>query len=287
MANENLLSKLIQTGRIFFAIGIIAYGVQQLVIRDFRPEILPPFPAWAHEHFIFPLITGIALILAGIIISGLFKVGNNLDKKVCLWLGTYFLALIILCQIPYCLFLNPMGPMHLSTWVPSLKGLAYSGGAFVIAGSIGNFVVVNNKPNSILEKLIPAGRIFFAIMLILYGSCHFIYTGFVSQMVPQWFGLPVFWTYFAGTALMGAGICILFRIFIKTIATLLSIMIFIWFIVLHVPGAITHPYLAHGNEIVSAFDALLFSGVAFVIGHSDHSMKSSPNYSNSSLEVSQ
>jgi hypothetical protein len=31
------------------------------------------------------------------------------------------------------------------------------------------------------------------------------------------------------------------------------------------PNAVENPYREHGNEIVSAFDALLFSGVAIVI----------------------
>lgn len=84
-------------------------------------------------------------------------------------------------------------------------------------------------------------------------------------MVPKWFGIPVFWTYLAGTALICAGICIILKIYIKTIAALLAIMIFTWFIFLHIPDAVENPYLGHGNEIVSAFDALLFSGVAIVI----------------------
>ncbi|MEJ7682533.1 MAG: hypothetical protein WKG06_32700 [Segetibacter sp.] len=43
------MTNLIKTGRLFFGLGIIAYGIQQIVIRDFRPQILPGFPAWAHD----------------------------------------------------------------------------------------------------------------------------------------------------------------------------------------------------------------------------------------------
>jgi hypothetical protein len=49
------------------------------------------------------------------------------------------------------------------------------------------------------------------------------------------------------------------------VAILLGIMIFIWFIILHVPRAINQPLLDKGNEIVSAFSALAFTGIAFVI----------------------
>lgn len=44
-----------------------------------------------------------------------------------------------------------------------------------------------------------------------------------------------------------------------------AIMKFPWFIVFYVPDAIQNPYLEHGNEIVTAVDALLFSGVAIVV----------------------
>jgi uncharacterized membrane protein YphA (DoxX/SURF4 family) len=251
---------IIKTGRAFYSTGIIVFGIQQIVIRDFRPEILPPFPAWAHEHVVFPFITGIALIIAGIIISGLFKIKEKIRKETCLYLGFYFLLLIIICHIPYNLIFSPNKAIHMGVWAPMLKELAYCGGAFVVARSF-----ENASTKSLLEKLIPFGRIFFSTTMIIYGYSHFLYTSYISQMVPEWFGASVFWTYVAGTALICAGVCIMLKIFLKPIAVLLAVMIFLWFIFLHIPDAVANPYLAHGNEIVSAFDALLFVGVALVI----------------------
>src|SRR6478609_590731 len=98
---------LFKTGRLFYGMGIIAYGVQQLIIKDFRPEMLPPCPAWAHTYVVFPLVTGVALIFAGIIISGLFTIKGIDAKKVCLYLGAYFLLLIVFCHIPYTLIISP------------------------------------------------------------------------------------------------------------------------------------------------------------------------------------
>jgi len=267
----------IKTGRAFYGIGIIAFGMQQIIIRDFRPEILPPFPAWAHSYIFFPYITGITLVIAGIIISGLLTIKENIRKKICLYLGFYFLLLIIICHLPYNLILGPNEAIHMGVWAPMLKELAYCGGAFVMAGSFENASITGNNSSGqfFLEKLIAIGRIFFSITMILYGYTHYLYTDFVSQLVPKWFGMPVFWTYFGGTALMCAGIGIMFKIWIKPIAMLLAIMIFLWFIFLHIPRAIATPYAGNGNEIVSAFDALLFSGVALVISLTTrkHSLK--------------
>ncbi len=42
-------------------------------------------------------------------------------------------------------------------------------------------------------------------------------------------------------------------------------MLFLWFVFLHLPNAIAYPYAGRGNQIVSAFDALLFCGTALVL----------------------
>jgi len=155
---------LIKIGRLFYGLGIISYGIQQIVIRDFRPQILPGFPAGAHEYSFFAIVTGVIMVIIGIIISGLFKVKEANKKSICLYLGFYFLALIIVSHIPYLLFVYPHKLSHLGSWGDALKGLAFSGGAFVMAGSFLDAPSSPNKNNYfelILEKLIPLGRIFF------------------------------------------------------------------------------------------------------------------------------
>ncbi len=259
---------LIKIGRVFYSFGIIAFGLQQIIIKDFRPEILPPFPAWAHQNIFFPFITAIALIFAGVIISGLIKIKGVHVENICLYLGFYFLVLIMTCHLPYTLVFSPNKASHLGVWAEALKELAFCGGAFVMASSFSENNFAKNRKNnfqSLLEKLIPFGRIFFSTTMILYGCSHFVYTDYVSPMVPKWIGMPLFWTYFGGVALIGSGIAIILKIWIKPVAMLLAIMLLLWFIFLHAPDAIANPYSAHGNEIVSAFDALLFCGVALVI----------------------
>jgi len=80
--------------------------------------------------------------------------------------------------------------------------------------------------------------------------------------------MPTFWSYFGGGALIAAGTVILFKIFLKPVALLLALMLFLWFILLHVPNAIADPHAGRGNSIVSAFDALLFCGTALILSPS-------------------
>lgn len=102
-------------------------------------------------------------------------------------------------------------------------------------------------------------------MLVTFGFEHFLYTGFVASLVPVWIPWPVFWTYFAGIALIGAGLAIILGIGSALAATLLGVMLFLWVVFLHLPRAIADPYSNLGNEWSSVFQALAFSGVAFIL----------------------
>lgn len=257
-----------KTGRLFYGAGIIAYGLQQLVILDFRPQIISLFPEWVHQYSIFPIVTGIAMIMAGAVIAGLVRLKVFPPEKISLLLGFYFLTLILTCQIPYLLFVYPHKLSHLGSWGDLLKELAFCGGAFVLYGDYYSDRSAHSQqsaPANIHEWLIPLGRLFFCTTMILFGCCHFAYTNSISMLVPAWFGMPVFWTYFGGIALIGAGTAIALKLFLKTVALLLAVMLFLWFLFLHVPGAIANPSAGRGNAIVSAFDALLFCGVALVL----------------------
>lgn len=257
---------LLKLGRIFYSVGIVVFGVQQLVVLDFRPQILPNFPSWAHAIKIFPIVSGIMLIVCGLIVSGIIVAGIIIRKRVSLFLGCYFCLLIFLSHIPYLLFVYPHKLSHLGSWGDLLKELAFSGASFIIATSfLDNFNRQNerNYSNNEVKIMGIAGRIFFCTTIILFGCNHFVYD--LSSMVPGWFAWPSFWSYFGGGALVAAGTAILFRVMLKPVALLLALMLFLWFVLLHGPNAIAHPYPNHGNSIVSAFDALLFCGTALVL----------------------
>ena len=148
-------------------------------------------------------------------------------------------------------------------WDNPGKELSLAGGAFVIAGAFAG--KNNNRLNIFGEKLMPFGAILFSVPIITFGSLHLLYAKDVSTMVPSWIPGPVFWTYFAGIALIGSGISIIFRIKTRVIAALLGSMIFIWFVILHIPRVIHSLVTDLEGEVTSAFLALAYSGIAFVI----------------------
>lgn len=269
------MSTQIKIGRFFYGIGIFAYGIQQIFIGDFRPQILPGFPAWIHEYGVFAISSGAIMVMIGILISGLIDVKEYRKKNICIWLGFYFLTLIIVSHIPYLLFVYPHKLSHLGSWGDVLKELAFSGGAFILATTFTNATLDSTKKVPKHENLLMIiGRIFFCTTIILFGCNHLVYD--ISMMVPKWLGMQTFWSFFAGIALIASGVLIMFKIYSKTVALLLALMLFIWFLILHLPSAFADPYSGHGNKIVSAFDALLFCGIALAIAKTKNN--SSPDF---------
>jgi len=252
---------LIRAGRIAFGICLVGLSVQGMFYRDFDPVFLPDASSWLPFHTALEYIWCLILILSGFCI-----ILEKKSREVSLVLGGIFLILFLFCQVPHLLFVDPNGKA-LGSWTHALKELAFSGGAFVVAGSYSHMTAIRPESRLIklLEKLIPFGRIFFSITMIAFGIDHFLYTEFVADLVPAWITGHIFWTYFAGVALIGSGVAIITKIKLKLVASLLGIMIFLWFIFLHIPRGIADPYGNRGNEMTSVIQSFGFSGIAFVI----------------------
>ena len=255
------METLIKTARACYGILMMTIGINQFIYADFRPAILPPWPSWRATPEMEAYITGVIFIAVGLAI-----VFSKKARLVALILGCILLAVILFWHLPYILFIQPHLIRHLGVWGDVGKTLAFCGGAFVVAGS---FLQEDGQTTpgflALPEKLIPFGRIFFSITMIMFGFDHFFYVDFISTMVPGWIPGHFFWTYVTGAALIGSGVAIVLKIKIKLVALLLSIMIFLWFILLHIPGAIANPVVDHGNLVLSAADALGFSGTALMI----------------------
>jgi len=254
------MGNLSNIGRLFNGIAIAGMGGQAIYCRTL-PYILP-----LPEHFprtsivILAFIWGAMFIVAGAGI--IFKRGA---RQISLLFGGLLLLIFCFYYIPYQLFTDP-NYMHLADWENAEKELAFAGGALVIAGSFSS----QDETGLLrfLAKLIPSGAILFAITILSFGMLHFMYGAAVAGMVPSWIPWHLFWIYFAGAALVGSGIAIIFKIKIGLIATLLGIMIFLWFVLLHIPRIVAAAPADMPDEITSAFLALAYSGIAFVIAGS-------------------
>jgi uncharacterized membrane protein len=261
LVSFTIMKMLIKTGRICFAIGLAGFGIQQFVYPGFRPFLIPHWPDWLPDSQIFVYLSSLVLLFAAASV-----ITNIRPKQTSLALGAFFLILFIIFHVPLQLSENPG---QLGAWTNALKILGFAGGAFVVAGSYPYYDInTEYRPSvfmQLLEKIVPFGSIFFSIMLAIFGIDHFLYAQFVVTLVPEWIPFHMFWTYFSAVALIGAGVAIILKVQTRLVGILTGIMIFSWFLILHIPRAIAQPDADNGNEVTSVFQALAFSGVGFIL----------------------
>jgi uncharacterized membrane protein len=255
---ENGMDKLAGVGRFFLAVAMMAFGAQHFIYLDFVTRVFPKLPAWIPAHTLLACVFGAFLLASGVAIMI-----EKAARPAALLLAAVVFGSFALLYLPALITTPPEGGL----WTRAGKALAFSGGSFLVAGSL---PVKFDSPSkalaglvSALAKFIPVGRFFLAAFLILCGIEHFIYVEFVKTLVPSWIPGSVFWTYFTGVALIAGGVGIITPVTSRLAGALSGLMIFLWVFLVHIPRALAD--LSDSNETTAVFEALAFSGVAFII----------------------
>src|ERR1043165_4227152 len=68
--------------------------------------------------------------------------------------------------------------------------------AILIAGLIKIIPELSREQG--LDKIMPFGRMFYAIPLAVFGSEHFTITAVIAGLVPRWIPAHTFWVYLVG-----------------------------------------------------------------------------------------
>jgi uncharacterized membrane protein len=245
-------------GRFFIAVAMVVFGLQHFFYLEFVTRVFPKLPPWIPGRSALAVVFGAILVLAGLAMMSL-----RTARLAALLLGSLILISFALLYLPALITTPPNGGL----WTAAGKGLALAGSCFLVAGSLP--LKLDGPARSLggvaktLEKLIPAGRYLLAAFLILGGIEHFIYVPFVASLVPSWIPGHIFWTYFAGVALIAGGVGMCVGPTTRLAGFLSGLMIFLWVILLHIPRAMAD--IHHSNETTAVFEALAFSGAAFLV----------------------
>jgi len=249
------MGNLSNIGRIFYGISIIVMGLLTVYYGNFPYMLIPPKHSWIPILVIYG--SGVLLVLAGMCI-----VLEKKAKSASLLLGGALLAIFCFYFIPYQLMVST-NSTQFGDWENAAKELALAGGALVVAGC---YPSKNKNPLlRLFTNIIPFGAIIFSITIISFAMDHYLYAKEAADYVPSWVPAHLFWIYFTGTALLASGVAIISKIKLELAATLLGLMTFTWFVILHIPRIIVSPAIYLGSEISSAFLAFAYSGIAFVI----------------------
>lgn len=247
---------LVVIGRLCFAIALLGFGVLHFIFAEFVSGRAPAWPATVPGKDVWVYVSGFIMAGAGVAI---------IIRKTHFFLITaavIIFAWALLRHIPILVADLKWGGELTSAG----KALTLWGG-LLIAGSL-SAEVGGTWSSKILKKsdfFIALGRISLAIFLIICGIEHFIFVDFVQQLVPTWIPGDIFWTYFTGGALVAGGLGLLFRKTLTTAAFLTGAMIFVWFLILHIPRAMAAQAQNSANEWTAVCESLAFSGIAFVL----------------------
>lgn len=251
------MPKLITPGRIMFAVGIMALGILQFFVKDYVVA-RPPSPAWSaniHGKTAWAYVSGSILIMLGLAISLQIKPR---------WTALFTGILILVCSF-FLRHLPSMVGLRFEDIVWSInayKSFVFFGGALLVAASFNNVVNRNLSRTSFNKRLSSIG-VCLSFFLIICGAAHFKFSQFVPMLIPAYIPAHTFWTYFAGVALIAGGVGLIFQQTRKWAAMLSGLMIFLWFVLLHLPRAFATP--AVYDEWIGVCESFTFSGILFVL----------------------
>lgn len=260
--------RLILLGRVFFAVGLTAWGIQHLVAGDFVTRVVPTWPEWLPTRTVWAYLVGVALIAAGIAI--LFQISA---RAAALAFGTLAFLSLVLLHLPLAVNGMPWG----APWTAAGKALVLWGGALCVAVSLpdaagdtpgGRFAAAAAATR---HRLAIWGRICLGTFMVLAGIQHFLFVTFVATFIPAWIPGAVFWAYFTGAALIAGGVGLVVPRVTRVASVLSGAMIFSWVFLVHLPIVLRDP--RRPGEVAALFEALAFSGVAFLLAGLDMSRR--------------
>ena len=253
MKSNTSVDWLTNLGRFFFAIAMVFFGIQHFIyaIPVAGPVAGPP---WILGRPLWTYFVGAFFLAASVSIATKFKAGSAATL-----LGTMLFLYVLILYVPG-LLAHPHDP---GSWTSVSELLAMSGAAFVLAGSLTVAPPPFRRWHNAADKLIPLGRLLFAIPLVVFGLQHFMFARFVATLVPSWIPRRLFWAYFVGGAFIAASVSIASKVKGPLAATLLGTMFFLWVIFLHAPRVAAAPH--NGKEWTSAFVALAMCGGALIV----------------------
>jgi uncharacterized membrane protein len=246
-------------GRSFFGVATVASGVLQLVTGDFV-RLVPKLPAWVPAPSAWAYAVGVVLVVTGLAI-----VSGRMARTAAALVGAMIFVMVVFLYPPS-MVANPLIDRPLLRgfmWTNPLKSLALLGGAAILVGRTPDDGRVLAPLIRVIGRLEPFGALLMAVFLIVCGMQHFVYSDFVTLLVPSWIPGRRFWTYFTGVALIAGGAGMLVPRTARLAASLSALMIFLWVLLLHIPLAFAGP--RHAFETAGVFEALALSGVALMV----------------------
>jgi uncharacterized membrane protein YphA (DoxX/SURF4 family) len=91
-----------------------------------------------------------------------------------------------------------------------------------------------------VDKIMPFGRLFFAIPMAVFATEHFTDTVDIAALVPRWIPAHTFWVYLVGVGFLCAGFSIAVLVLARLAVALVGMTFVIFVLLMDVPGIFSH-----------------------------------------------
>jgi uncharacterized membrane protein len=233
-------------GRMILALALLGFGIENVLFGHYVVARATPWPADPSMRFVVASVTG-AVFLA----SGAAMLMGRFVREAGIASAVLMLGWMLILRLPGAI----AGPAWSGDWTNVLKAATFASGAIGVG-------VADGPPiGAALRMLRTIGPYVTGAFFLLCGIQHFMFAGFVQTLVPRFIPGPYFWTYFAGAALIAAGIGFCVPPIRRLTALLAAAMVFSWVFLVHIPLVFTVGRV----EWMGVFEALGISGVCLVL----------------------
>jgi uncharacterized membrane protein YphA (DoxX/SURF4 family) len=246
LANTDILFK---TGRVFFGLAIVAFGIQSLFYaHSANPHLIGPpfFPG----RLLWAWIAGAIFCAGGVSIAA-----NTNVRLMAALVGVVMAARIVFIHAPMLATnLHDPGP-----WTSGFEIVGICSGAWAL-------VAHSSAGGRLKQSLMIAVRIGLASLLVVVGVQHFMYAQFVATLVQPWMPWHLFWANFIGVAFFATALALVTGILARLATAMLGLMFFLFVFSLHLPRVVAASH--NGNEWTSMFVAAAMCGTAWILAGS-------------------
>jgi uncharacterized membrane protein len=246
------IDKMVALGPVFFAIPMAVFASQHFTEARGVSTLVP---AWLPGHLFWTYFVGTAIIAAAVGI-----VARQQARLAALLLGVMLLVFELTLHIPRIM----AHPKSVLAWATAFRDLAFSGGALAFAGTGTEPTNSGGRPG-----VVTLARIFLSAAAIFFGVEHFLHPEFLpgvdfDRAAPTWLPARVFWSYFAATTFLTAGVCLLLNKKVRLAATWLGIAVLALILFFYLPIVVSAP-LDIGDGLNYFVSVLAFCGAALLL----------------------
>jgi len=251
-ARRASVDRLVPFVRQVLPLSLLFLGVLHVIFGAALTRMLPVWPDSPPGRPYWTAAMGVALAAAaGIVLA------RARSRGAALWLAALLLLPVLALHLPRAL---PSGDFG-NAWLGVFKWLAMAAAPVVLAA---------DRPAARVEwrdRAVAMGAAMapwlLGAFMITSAILHVRFAEFVSQLMQPWMPWRLFWTYFAAVALAAGGIGLVIPRTFRLAALLTSLMIFLWFLLVHIPRMLIDPAGPVGWSEMA--ESLAFSAMAFLL----------------------